>query len=170
MKHPLVLAMLLFTGLAASNAQTNPRVELELGGVTVWLGMPKALAEKQLTEAGYRLEAGAGTDFVIWQGGTEKQKRRYSVGFRGGKLSYADRDWFVTGQDPFEAVLAALGALSENATSPCFIMHDPLSEPEQEMDRIVIQCGQRSVLLMLGTFRASGSKYVEVTERIGALQ
>ncbi len=166
MKHQLVLAMLLLTGLAASNAQTNPRVELELGSVTVWLGMSKALAEKQLTEAGYRVVEGAGTDWMIWEDGTEKG-RWYSVQFRAGKLSYADRQWWLKGQDPFEAVLAALSALSEKARIPCFIMNVPLNKPDQQGDRIVIQCGQRSVLLMLASFGPSFPKDRAVLERIG---
>lgn len=163
-------AMVLFVCLVASNTQaTTSRVELELGSVTVWLGMPKALAEKQLTEAGYRLRSGAGTDSMTWQAGSDNEGRYYTLEFGEGKLSYADREWWKKGENPFEAVLAALGALAEKTTTPCFITRRPLNEPDLEVDRIVIDCGQRGALLMRGHSRKSDAKTIDVVERIGKM-
>jgi hypothetical protein len=69
-----------------------------------------------------------------------------------------------------DAVLGALGAIASHGADSCSINHDAINEPESSAERILIDCGQRSVLLMKSK-TDSGVKILLVSafERIGQI-
>jgi hypothetical protein len=153
------------------NAQTqtggDAKVSLELGSVTVWLGMPETEALSGFQRAGYKVLGmpSALTKMIV------NDKTAYSVGFKGGRLVYADREWPSSGSGELDAVLRAMAALASHGTTSCSIIHAPISKPDGSLNRIFIDCGERSVLLAKGTFEASGeNRFVTISERIGEPQ
>jgi hypothetical protein len=165
MKRTAAVVLLFLAGVPSISAQTRPRVELKLGAVTVWLGMPKELALKQMAEAGYRLLTPPAADSQLWNGGTDKDPHEYPMEFSSGKLTWAEVEWW-TEEDPLQAVLDALSQLAEKATAPCSVVHQPLTEPGLHIDRVFIVCGSRSVRLT----HSKSRKSIGVTEMIGTVK
>ena len=64
----------------------RPRVSLEVGRVTVWLGVPKQEVLKDLASAGYK-KIRAGANLAMFKFGSEI----YSVGFKAERLTYPER-------------------------------------------------------------------------------
>ena len=155
-----VFALPTYTG----QSQRIPEKEitsLDLGSVTVWLGMTKQEAMKKLSAAGdtpkelgdkIGVETGTGTH-ILW--------------FKNDRLVFTDLEWYRdrTG-DGIDAVLGALGALAQkNDGHPCAVLHAPLSDPNLSVDRVFVKCGERSVLISKG--KLEGKLLVDVSERIG---
>jgi hypothetical protein len=65
-----------------------------------------------------------------------------------------------------DAMLGAFEALSSHGAVNCRIQHAPITEPNQKANRVFIDCGDRGVMLMHGSFQSTGS-ITSVTERIG---
>jgi len=142
------------------------RVAIELGSVTVWLGMPQTDVLLQFQSAGYKLLGDNSTARRDFQDGNHV----YSVWFKNGKVACADREWYSTGGDEMGAVLGALAAIASHGASSCSIIHDPINEPGNSADRILIQCGQRSVVLVKGKIEPPAQVlYVSAFERIGQI-
>ena len=161
MKATILVAVLSLSltpyGLAQSSGD---RVALDLGSVTVWLGMPQQEVLSKFEAAGYRVQPVNETTMVL------NGERVYDVKFTAGRLSYADRDWIGRDVKAFDAVIGALGALAQYGGSPCRVSHDPIAEPGHSADRIFISCGKRSVLIIKG--KLEGNDTVDVYERIGS--
>ncbi len=134
--------------LHAQQADGNPKVSLDLGSVTVWLGMQKTDALSAFQLAGYTVtgKPSEETMFVVGNSTT------YSVAFKRGRLSFAGREWLTSSSDELDAVLNALAALASHGASSCAIAHQPLSSPDTSVDRVFVDCGERSVLLAKGKF------------------
>lgn len=166
MKEIIVVAVvclsLPFRGLAQSPGE---KVELELGNVTVWLGVPQQEALSKFATAGYRVHPASGSDdlTVVLNGNGEHV---YNVKFSEGRLTLADRSWMGKGVNNIEAVIGALGALAQHGSVRCEVIHDPIAEPGSSWDRIFVSCGKRSVLIAKGKVNNIGSEIVEVSERI----
>lgn len=160
----LLLAALLALPAYTSQSQSLPEKEitsLDLGSVTVYLGMAKQEAMKKLAAVGHTpkdlgdkigVETGTGTH-ILW--------------FKNNRLVFADLEWYTehTG-DGIDAVLGALGALAQkNNGHPCAVLHGPLSDPDVSVDRVFVECGKRSVLISKG--KLDGKLLLDVSERIG---
>lgn len=158
----VVLPALLPAQTGKPQSQPNERVSLEVGSVTVWLGMPKAELTKRFSDAGYEItELG---DKVFAHFGTEAHDMR----FKNGRLVFADVEWYNSKNDEIDAVIGAIGALAnKNQLRPCVVSHEPLSEPDASFDRVFIVCGDRSVLI--GKGKIAGQLILDVTERIGQI-
>jgi hypothetical protein len=154
----------------ANHTQQN-RVSLDLGPVTVWLGMPKTEFLSVAKEAGYKttdfgVKEGAKENDVVMSSGEKITGTYYSLRFnKAGLLTYADRRWPDDDKSPYEAVMGALNTVDGQK---CTVSRQPLSEPNYNLDRIFLFCDKsRSILLTYGRvhgFDASG----EVSERIEA--
>jgi hypothetical protein len=144
------------------------RVSLELGSVTVWLGMPKTEALLQLQNAGYQVLGQPSEVSKVPKNGNQF----YDFSFKNGMLAYADRNWYSSQTDEMDAVLGAMAALVSEGAEACSISHDPVSKPEESADRIFINCGERPVLLMKSKVNLTekGATFVNVDERIGEAQ
>jgi hypothetical protein len=158
---------------AASSAQTGtqprqtvsqPRTELELGSVTVWLGMAEPDALRQFQAVGYQVSSESTEVSKLVRNGSDV----YSVWFKQGKLTFAERDW-STKKGVMAAVLSALASLENQGSKNCTINHQPLRKPNVDTDRVFIECDQRSVELTDGTYDVDGTSYstTQVMERIG---
>lgn len=179
MRHPVGIVSLCF-GLAAFLGLSFPprcfaqsaaeKITLELGSVTVWLGMPQQEALAKFATAGYKVQSAPSADDPTWvlNGDTV-----YDVRFTAGRLSFADRSWAGKNIDSIEAVIGALTTLAQYGGTPCDVTHDRSVQPSASFDRIFIRCGKRSVLIMKGGFKgAITQKYdaanlADVYERIG---
>jgi hypothetical protein len=159
---PLLLLLLVVWPAQTGQPQSLPdeRVSLEVGSVTVWLGMPKAEVVKKFSDAGYEVTDSG--DGVLAHSGREL----HDLHFENGRLVYADLQWYNSNTEEMDAVLGALGALADKTKSrPCSMSHEPLSKPDTALDRIFIFCGDRSVLIARGKFL--GKPVMDVSERIG---
>jgi hypothetical protein len=149
------------TPLIAQAQTPNSKVSLELGRVTVWLGMAQTDALLQLQSAGYQV-LGTSTDRLIKDG-----KNMYSVSFETGRLIFASRDWYNEETKEIDAVLGALAALASHGSTLCSVQSAPINRPDESADRVFISCGERSVVLMRGHFASSKNSFVGAYEQIG---
>ncbi len=156
----------------AQAVSNHARVSVDLGSVTVWLGMPQTDALAQFRSAGYKVLGDGTTARTDVQDGNHV----YSIWFQGGRVICAEREWYSSGRDEMDAVLGALAAMASHGARSCSVMHDTIDEPEQSAARVLIECGQRSVLLMKGKIDVTKEldpsermKLVNVFERIGQI-
>ena len=152
----------------AQTRQGQSQVDLELGAVRVWLGMPETDAVAAFKRAGYtvigEVHSGAGIMVV-------SDKTSYPVSFKEGRVAFAAREWVSSSSDRLGEVIKALSALASHGANSCSILHDPISNPDNSVDRVFINCGERSMLLATGKFSSLGEKpYVTIEERIGEPQ
>lgn len=168
MKRALLI-FALFTSSAVG--QTGSRVTLDLGPVTVWLGMDRAAAKQQLETAGMKFipdESDTGRVQVLDQ----FAKRLYSLRFENNKVVFAERNWLSDEANALSSVMDALTSLADQAASRCTIQHDPINKPEGKLNRVFITCGPRAILMTFGTMTIGGQSYSDdtVEERIGAFE
>ena len=160
-------ALLLLT-LCASTvfAQVGNRVSLELGTVTVWLGMDKAAVKQQVEARGMIFNPSNPTNVLVVDTQT---KRVFTLQFEHDKLVYADRNWLRDESKALPSVMDALAALIDQGATNCTIAHAPMSSPDTKMNRVFVNCGQRGILLTYGSENLAGQSYTDnaISERIG---
>ena len=155
MKRYLIAISVLFALSPQCFAQSE--VSLKVGGVTVWLGMPKQEAVKRFSESSYKVIEAKKLMPVVDQAGNAVGL----VNFTSGHLSYAERSWGTCEEDCLDSVLAALGSLAADGGKRCTLEKDTLLEPATKTDRISIICGQRGVLMLKGKI---GGKWIADVE------
>jgi len=151
--------------LSQSVVSQQARISLDLGSVTVWLGMPQTDALLKLQSAGYRV-FGEGETRTVSIGDSPAM-----LGFKNGKLKYATREWYTSGQDEMEVVIRALTDLASYGRKDCSIVPDHMNNPDGSSDIIFVVCGERSLMFVKGKAVVKGAgeaPVVEVQERIGA--
>jgi hypothetical protein len=166
MKKALLLIVLC---CAAAPAQTGDRISIELGTATVWLGMDRAAAKQQIEAAGMTFDESANSKGQVLAINAQS-KRAFTLKFQDNRLVFAEREWLSNGSGGLPSVVDALAALADQGAVRCSILHAPVSDPDTKMDRIVIECGQRGVILTVGSARLdSGNSASEnsVSETIG---
>ena len=161
-------SVLLILALCAStvNAQVGNRVSLELGTVTVWLGMDKAAVKQQVEARGMNYDDSSPNSVVV---ADLQAKRVFTLQFEHDKLVYADRNWLRDESNALPSVMDALAALIDKGATNCTIAHEPLSSPDTKMNRVLIDCGNRGILLTYGTHNVAGQSYTDnnISEIIG---
>ncbi len=156
----LLIACCFASDQAYAGAESQKQVSLDLGSITVWLGMPKEVARKKIADAHYKISYEDAYSMIIGSGD-------YQVGFKAGRLCFASRSWLR--MDKIDAVIGALGAAAgDGEGSTCIVSHQPTSDPMHSTNRIFVQCGKRSVLIMKVKFNGN-DETDEVSERIGEL-
>lgn len=161
-KAYLRLVLLLFLMPFQCFAQNE--VTLELGSVTVWLGMPRQEAVKQLSKASYTLLNSRSEDFLI----PVVDGSRNAVGlvrFTSDRLSYASRSWGTCERDCLETVLTVLGQVAKTP-GVCSVENDPRASPDLTVNRILVKCGQHGILMLKGKYL--GKETADVEEFIRA--
>jgi hypothetical protein len=146
--------------VAGQPTHRTPRISMSIGSVTIWLGMPKAEALLAFESAGLTTAGDAGGLYAVVGSGATG-----SAFFTNGKLTYADREWLSKDHNDVDAILGAFEALSSHSAASCKIQHTPMSEPDQKANRIFVDCGERGILIMSGSYQ--GTSVRSVTERIG---
>jgi hypothetical protein len=165
MLHLARVVIITLVSLSALAQPASKRVSLEIGGATVWLGMPRQEVVDRCESAGLK-QVSADRAGILFKGG----EHIYSTQFKHERLVFADREWISSenGLDAFQSVMAALASISDSdktSASTCAISHQPLTNPENQANRIFISCGERSFLLMEHTI--GGKSFPDVRERIG---
>jgi hypothetical protein len=162
----LMLAFFLAVSAVALNAQVKgEKTSLELGSVTVWLGMPRQEVVKRCATAGYSVSNGPGDELVIRD--SEKMttdSHIFRVIFKDDRVTYASRNWYSSKAKPFEAVLGALEQLADRRASGCLLVHDQDKSPDSAWDMVYITCGLRRVLIESGN--TNGESVAAVYEQI----
>jgi hypothetical protein len=165
----LIMTCLIVAGslpVVEAQAVSHPKVSIDLGSVTVWLGMSQTNALAQFQSAGYKVLGDGTTARTDVQDGGHV----YSIWFKGGKVICAEREWYSSGRDEMDAVIGALAAMASHGAHSCSVMHDAINEPDQSAERILIDCGQRSVYLAKGKTGSSNPvNYVSAFERVGQI-
>ncbi len=161
-------SVLLIFALCAStvNAQVGNRVTLELGTVTVWLGMDKAAVRQQVESSGMNFDESNPKIVLV---ADLQAKRVFTLQFEHDKLVYADRNWLSDEANALPSVMDALAALIDKGATNCTIAHVPMSSPYTKMNRVLIDCGYRGILLTYGTQNVAGQTYTDnaISEIIG---
>ena len=161
-------SVLLILTLCASTvfAQTGNRVSLEFGTVTVWLGMNKAAVKQRVETNGMNFDQTNPNTVLVAH---IKAKRVFTLKFEHDKLVYADRDWLHDEAEALPSVVDALAALIDKGATNCTIVHVPVSSPDTKMNQILIDCGQRGILLTYGTRNVAGQLFSgnAISESIG---
>jgi hypothetical protein len=166
MKRTLILVALITLFSPLMQGQSK-RVTLDLGTVTVWIGMPKQEAFSKLATAGYKLMTTSDEDtadgkIIAVLSGDEL----YSIAFTAGRLSFADRDWYNKNTSVADAVIDSLRTVAGPSGATCKVIPDTLSNPESSLKRVFVQCGTRTILIMKGKI-GKAENLVTVSERIG---
>jgi len=160
--------ILLLLTLCSSTAfaQVGNRVSLELGSVTVWLGMDKAAVKQQVESSGMNFDQ---TNPNIVLVADIQAKRVFTLKFEHDKLVYADRNWLSDEANALPSVMDALAALIDKGATNCIIAHVPVSSPDTKVNRVLIDCGHRGILLTYGTQNVAGQSFSNnaISESIG---
>jgi hypothetical protein len=98
-----------------------------------------------------------------------QSKRVFRLQFEHDKLVYADRNWLSDEANALPSVMDALAALFDKGATNCTIVHVPVSSPDTKMNQVLIDCGQRGILLVSGSRTVAGQSYADnsIMEIIG---
>jgi hypothetical protein len=163
MKAKALLASFLLIAASVTTGAQADKVTIELGSVTVWLGMSQSEAMKRFHEAGYLAnEPEPGKVTIILD---TSQKYVYTVKFVDGSVVSAGREWPLSGTDELTSIIGALSSLADHEGYSCSVRHFVQNSPELAAERISIKCGKRTVLLSQG--KVGSSRFVAATESIG---
>jgi len=143
---------------AESQSSMQDVVSLDLGSVTVYLGMTKTEALSRLSDKSYKVVQNK-NDVIASDAG-----RYYTLRFKSSKLVYADRSW-TENPDLMDAILGGLGSVAKNSTNACNVLHQPVSDPDVSGDRFFIVCGHRN--LLVGKVRIGRDVGPTILESIG---
>lgn len=161
----LMLAFFLAGSGLALNAQVKgEKTSLELGSVTVWLGMPRQEVVKRCASAGYSV-TGPGDELEIRD--SEKlttDSHIFKVVFKNDRVTYASRNWYESNASLFDAVLGALEQLGD-VRGGCSVAHHQDKTPDKAFERVDITCGFRRVRIVSGKF-GNGESVASVYEQI----
>jgi hypothetical protein len=139
-------------------------VSLDLGTMTVWLGMSKAQLLASCVKSGYRpISSDDPEELYVADQVGEITRQVFAVRFLNGKLSYANRTWLTKSGSVDDAVIGAFATF--NGKTGCSIAHAFENGPDRHIERVVVTCGSRSVLVSKG--EALGMNETEVLEEIG---
>ncbi len=150
-----------------SQQVTKPSIEIE--GVKLHLGMTKAnVAERYV---GTQITKMNEDRWIIGKWGT--------VGFKGGKLVFADRSWINAGDDQIDAIFAAVSSLNREGYSACKVLAETQSLPYTNADtgrilevhnleRVWIGCGGKTVLIVKSKLGARLNE--DASEQLGVLE
>ena len=143
------------------------RVSLELGMVTVWLGMDKAAVKQQVESSGMNFDQSNPKIVIV---ADIHAKRVFTLQFEHDKLVYADRNWLSDEANALPSVMDALAALIDKGATNCTIAHVPVSSPDTKMNQVFIDCGRRGILLTYGTQNVAGQSFSNnaISESIGS--
>jgi len=146
--HLVQVVIVSLLSLSSLAQPPSRKVSLEIGGATVWLGMPRQEVVDRCASAGLK-QMSADRNGILFKSG----EHIYSTQFKHDRLVFEDREWILSenGRDAFQSVMAALASISDSdkgSASTCSISHQPLTNPDNQANRIFISCGERSFLLM----------------------
>jgi hypothetical protein len=148
-KYAMKNILLLFALCATTVfAQTSNHVSLQLGAATVWLGMEKAAVKQQVEARGMNFDESSPNNVIV---ADLRTKRLFLLMFENSRLVYAERDWLRDDSDALPSVMDALTSLVDQGATTCTITHAPMSSPDVKVNRVLIICGERGIILSYGS-------------------
>jgi hypothetical protein len=171
-----IACLLLVGGINCTAVLAQPAVSIQLGRVTLTLGMDQPSALQQLTDAGYRLEPIGGSASGLSVRQEIPPQSHGSVYFADGRVQAIDREWgyFTERSAPTElfrtihsAVTAATAAEGRAPT----VSATTSATPSMSLTTTSFKFGTRSVdVIMTEAVPRNGSALFFVTERVKAAQ
>jgi hypothetical protein len=155
----LALTLLAVASLILAQKKGPPlsKESLEVAGAKLRLGMAKADVAERI--ASFQVLKVGEDEWMIEKSGT--------VHFRNGKLCLIDRSWLNGQTDPIDAFYGAVSSLNREGYSSCTISADTRTSPDSSFNRVWLDCGQKSVLVIKG--QIGGHPVVDVLERLGTV-
>jgi hypothetical protein len=176
----LLLSVVFSAETCLPQSEPERRVDLELGAVTVWLGMPKAEAIKDFSDAGDEIrdfneqskcvKCKFDTVLVL-----SPNHGTFDLRFEKARLVFANvLRSTIHNVEGVDALLVALGELADKDTSqPCSLSHTPLRlvqflQSDVVLSTSTISCGEKSVVIASYKYRDKPT-VIEVVEQIGQI-
>jgi len=155
----LLVPLCLLTALAIYAHPQHTKVELEVGGVMLHLGMTKAEVIEKL----------AGTQFTKlnednWMIGPPNNIGP-SIQFTDGKLSFTERFWATNENDTGMALFGAVTSLNKDGFHTCEVTAGVNTSPDLTAHNVWISCGDKSVVVNRDTL--GNHSYTMVHEELG---
>ena len=175
MKRTALVLLMLAALSSLLYAQKNPSrqagkvASIEIAGVKLHLGMTKADVAERFV--GIQISKVTEELWAIDKGGNSQLK------FKNGRLVSANHSWINTGDDQMDALFAVVSLLNREGYSACKISTDTKVVPTTDADtgriisapsaeRVWIDCGQKSVLIIKITFNGRRTA-ADVVEQLG---
>jgi hypothetical protein len=150
---------------AQREASSRGKVEIEVAGHKLHLGMTKAQVTEKLT--GAEITKIRNDEWMV--GSLEKKEFGPTLQFTNGVLSYAERFWTVSDNDTVEQLFGVVSSLNSEGVSRCCVTADTNDSPGISAKRVWIMCGDKSVLVIRRTIVGEHS-YDAVYERLGRMR
>jgi hypothetical protein len=166
----LALAILILPSLASlpyprqSGSAEIGKAAIDVCGVKLRLGMTKGQVTDRL--AGSEITKVNDDDWIVAASGKSGPLLR----FRNGRLTFASRDWPTYDNDIGEALFGAVTALNQEGFSACTVTADIKADPTATLHRVLIACGEKSLLIVRANFSGSGKSYNTVDENLGTVR
>jgi len=151
----LLIPFALFSPASAQQKKTSPSSFIEVSGVKLRIGMAKADVAEQLAGAQI-LKQSPDEWYVVGAG---------NVRFKNGRLVYADRSWIKKDVDPVDALFGLVSSLNREGYTSCAVSADMHTAPGSTFERVWIDCGPKSVLIMKG--KVGDDSIEDILERLG---
>jgi hypothetical protein len=144
-----------------TSSEQSSKAFIEVGSVRLRLGMSRSeVAEKLVGSAITKINEDS------WVLG----KNSPSLQFTDGRLSFADRTWSTTEDDIAESLFGVVSSFNSEGYSACKITADTNSSPGSMAQRVWIDCGEKTILVMVAHPSSSGKGYSWVSERLGKMR
>jgi hypothetical protein len=139
--------------------QQRSKVELEVGGVRLHLGMAKSEVVEKL--AGRQYWKVNDDNWVV----SAPNDIGPSIQFTNGKLSFTERFWATNENDTGMALFGAVNSLNKDGFRTCDVAASVNTSPDITAHNVWISCGEKSVVVNRDTI--GNHSYTTVHEVLG---
>jgi hypothetical protein len=161
----IALVLLTFAAMSSilyAQQKRLSKAAIEVRGTKLRLGMTKAEVTDKL----------AGTEVTKihdneWIAGSLEHLGP-TLQFTDGSLTFADREWTTGYNDLGEALFGVVNSLNSEGFSSCSIRADTHSSPDIIAQRVWINCGEKTIVLIRRSM--TGKTYTSVMEQLGTMR
>ena len=153
------VCLLLLAALAIYTRAQHTKVELEVDGVMLHLGMAKTEVAAKL--AGRQYWKVNDDNWVV----AAPNDIGPLIQFTSGKLNFTERFWATNENDTGMALFGAVNSLNKDGFHVCDVAAGVNTKPDLTAHNVRISCGDKSVLVNRDTF--SNHSYTMVHEELG---
>jgi hypothetical protein len=147
--------------LAALTIYARPQLmkrELEVGGVTLHLGMAKSEVAEKLAGQYWKLND---DNWVV----APPNNIGPAIQFTDGKLNFTERFWATSENDTGMALFGAVSSLNKDGFHTCEVTAGVNTSPDLTAHNVWILCGDKSVVINRDTI--GSHSYTMVHEELG---
>lgn len=153
---PLLAILALFAHITYGQQR---KVELEVDGVMLHLGMTKSEVTQKLAGLEY-----SKLSDDTWMVGS-KENGGPLIQFTNGRLTFAERFWATSENDTGMALFGAVTSLNKDGFHTCEVTAGVATSPDFTGHNVRISCGEKSVVVMRDTI--GSHTYTMVHEELG---